>query len=70
MGISKPKTDFGFMDLRTNIAQKNENQKNYANKANFVSKWKRSFREEFDAISVIEIDIGSINSLRYVSNLI
>ena len=35
-----------------------------------MSKWKRSFREEFDAISVIEIDIGSINSLRYVSNLI
>ena len=70
MEISKPKTDIGFTDLRTNIAQKNENQKNYAYKANFLSKWKRYFREEFDTISVSETDIGCINSLRHASNLI
>ena len=70
MGTSKPKSDIGFMDLSTNIAHENENLKNYANKANFLSKWKRSLHEEFDTISVIETDINCINSLRYVSNLI
>ena len=70
MGTSKPQSDIGFMDLSTNIAHENENLKNYANKANFLSKWKRSLHEEFDTISVIETDIGCINSLRHVSNLI